>query len=237
MSTASAKRALCGATVALLLLPAGCSDSPSQSSAPPAHARGAALDGSDTPPPTTLTSQPSSHSAGIAASAGATVGASAAPGPPGELPPPTGGVPDRDRKGFLGINWGDVGGFKYDVILRSPQDYLGPDEGPQRTIPQRVLELNKKNVSITGFMMPVNAGPDGCSSFVLVRDRVFCCYGMPPGLTDWIMVQMQDGRKVEYRKDTPTTVFGELDVSPDGDKIVYSLFRISASDAEFPQPH
>lgn len=153
------------------------------------------------------------------------------------------GVPDRDRPGFLSITFNDVTRFKWEFI--GIADTLGGEKRDKVTdktreqIPARLRELNGKPVSITGFMMPIQVKPGGeCTSFMLVRDRVFCCFGAPLGLTDWVMVEMEKGKSTTAVQDVPTVVFGTIDITPEAsDGVILSLLHIKASDVSKMRPN
>ena len=153
------------------------------------------------------------------------------------------GVPDRDRAGFLSITFNDVTRFKWEFI--GIAETLGGEKRDKVTdktreqIPARLRELNGKPVSITGFMMPIQVKAGGeCTSFMLVRDRVFCCFGAPLGLTDWVMVEMEKGKTTTAVQDVPTVVFGTMDITPEAsDGVILSLLHIKASDVTKMRPN
>lgn len=139
------------------------------------------------------------------------------------------GKPDRDRAGFLGLTWDEMVAFHFELTgladrLRSAK--------PEEVLPKRLLELDGKQVSISGFVMPLAVQGGRCSSFMLVRNRLFCCFGAPLGLTDWVMVEMDEGKSIAPVQDVPTMIFGKLAVKPQtSDGLVLSLLELRGTDS------
>jgi hypothetical protein len=96
-------------------------------------------------------------------------------------------------------------------------------------IPDSVLGLNGTSVAIPGFMIPMNQdeGGDKCTYFILARNQMTCCFGVPPGLNEWVSVRMKKGKNAELEMDRPVVVVGTLEVgevfSPDSG---WSFYRM-----------
>jgi hypothetical protein len=74
-------------------------------------------------------------------------------------------------------------------------------------IPQDVLALNGKDVSLTGFMLPMKYEGKLTTEFLLLKNQSLCCYGKPPRITEWVNVRM--ARKgIKPIMDEPVTVCG-----------------------------
>ncbi|MFN0135718.1 MAG: hypothetical protein ACKVS9_06320 [Phycisphaerae bacterium] len=150
----------------------------------------------------------------------------------GELKPV--GQPDRDRAGYLGIAWEDLLSFHFELVGLGERLRSGKRED---VLPKRLLDLDGKQVSIGGFIMPVVVQGDRCKSFMLVRSRMFCCFGAPLGLTDWVLVELDGGKSIKPVQDMPITVFGTLSVKPESsDGLVLSLLEIRATDTSMDTP-
>lgn len=62
-----------------------------------------------------------------------------------------------------------------------------------------VKELDKQPIFVKGYMYPTQQ-THNLSSFTLVKDSGECCFGGQPAVTDMIVVQMQDGKTVNYKE-------------------------------------
>lgn len=150
----------------------------------------------------------------------------------GELKPV--GQPDRDRAGYLGIAWEDLLSFHFELVGLGERLRSGKRED---VLPKRLLDLDGKQVSLGGFIMPVVVQGDRCKSFMLVRSRMFCCFGAPLGLTDWVLVELEGGKSIKPVQDMPITVFGTLSVKPESSEgLVLSLLEIRATDTSMDTP-
>ena len=78
-------------------------------------------------------------------------------------------------------------------------------------IPARVKELDAKEVTVTGFMLPVKMDGGLVTEFLLVKDPMMCCYGVMPRVNEWVVVKMV-GKGVPPLMDVPITFQGQLKV-------------------------
>ena len=103
-------------------------------------------------------------------------------------------------------------------------------------IPDSVLKLNGTQVAIPGFMIPMDQDGDGkkCSYFILARNQMTCCYGMAPGLNEWVSVRMEKGKIADLEMDRPVVVVGTLEVgeayNPDSG---WSFYRMKGQKVVF----
>ncbi len=99
-------------------------------------------------------------------------------------------------------------------------------------IPAEVTALDGKRVSIRGFMVPDSYPGDGVRTFLLVRNQLMCCFGIPVGMNEWIDVKMSGDRVAKFTPDVLVEVTGELDVGErsDDEGWVISIYRIVADD-------
>ncbi|MCG3205807.1 MAG: hypothetical protein KCHDKBKB_02530 [Elusimicrobia bacterium] len=80
-------------------------------------------------------------------------------------------------------------------------------------IPDKVKALDKKMISIQGFMIPLEGDEEGrIKTFVLVKDQMSCCFGGNPRLNAWIFVKMKDKKFADYVDFVPITVSGQFEV-------------------------
>jgi len=78
-------------------------------------------------------------------------------------------------------------------------------------IPARIREFNDKQVTVTGFMLPVKMDGGLVTEFLLVKDPMMCCYGVMPKVNEWVVVKMV-GKGVPPLMDIPITFEGQLKV-------------------------
>lgn len=69
-------------------------------------------------------------------------------------------------------------------------------------------------MAIPGFMIPMDQDEEGdkCTYFILARNQMTCCFGVAPGLNEWVSVRMEKGKKAELEMDRPVVVVGTLEV-------------------------
>jgi hypothetical protein len=135
----------------------------------------------------------------VAASGAATGGASA----------PSAGSVGK----YLVIGFEELAGFK----LTLTNEIVDPVKHFSRLkiageIPSRVHALDNREVALRGFMLPVKLEGGLVTEFILLRSRAACCYGVPPGINEWVNVQVK-GRGVEVIRDQLISVYGTLHVT------------------------
>ena len=133
----------------------------------------------------------------------------------------------------LKVNFGALGNFEYEVPY--PEDIRKADDpmdviGDQ--VPSEVKALNGEKIVAIGYMMPIDVDRKGrIKSFALVEDLASCCYGIPPAMNQWIMVEMKEGEFAGYYNDIPTAVFGQIEIGEEiEDGYIMSLYRMTATE-------
>jgi hypothetical protein len=81
-------------------------------------------------------------------------------------------------------------------------------------LPEEVVALHGKAVSIRGFMLPIDVNAAGVKTFILTSSIDSCHWGMIGLPTEWVLVEMADNRRVPFLKFQPVTVFGRMSVEP-----------------------
>lgn len=129
----------------------------------------------------------------------------------------------------LKVTFGALSSYEYEVPdpsrlreAKNPKDVLGDQ------IPAKIRELDGKGVLIVGFMVPIDVDRRGnVTSFALTQNQSFCCYGIPPGLTELIVVDMAEGKSAPYSYDVPVAVYGTMTVGEEiDDGYILSLYRV-----------
>ena len=127
-----------------------------------------------------------------------------------------------------------LGGFDYDpeapesedVTVKEDKDYLNS------VVPTGVMELDKKSISITGYMLPRDSEGHMVKEFLLVPDTQACCDGIMPAPNQFIYVQM-DGQGALALDNVPVTVHGRLTIAETWDQGFFShLYHIKGSRVE-----
>jgi hypothetical protein len=114
------------------------------------------------------------------------------------------------------ISYRTLGGFLYESDMEpwtDPFETPKRRKHPKRVIPPAVLALDGTRVAVEGFMLPFDFKQDGTRHFGLLRSQVGCCFGLAPGLNEWVDVVMPDKPVLVYM-DTPLVVIGTLHVKP-----------------------
>ena len=78
-------------------------------------------------------------------------------------------------------------------------------------IPQTIKTLDNQKVAVRGFMLPLKHEKGLASEFILLRNRMMCCYGMMPKINEWIHVHM-GGKGARCIMDIPVKFCGKLHV-------------------------
>ncbi|MDZ4861434.1 MAG: DUF3299 domain-containing protein [Candidatus Hydrogenedentes bacterium] len=133
----------------------------------------------------------------------------------------------KDGK-YLKVTFNALGSFPYEVpdpdaILASPT----PNKPLVDQIPTPIKELNTKPAVVVGFMVPVEVDNKGAvKTFALTQNQMYCCFGVPPSMNEWIMVSME-GEPAKYYSELPVAAFGKLEVGEEfEDGYVMSVYRI-----------
>ena len=131
---------------------------------------------------------------------------------------------------YLKVTFNALGSYKYelpdpDALLASPD----PTKPLKDQIPGPLKKLNKQPVVVVGFMVPVEIDNQGnVKSFALTQNQMFCCFGVPPAMNEWVMVSVGE-KPVTYYADLPIAAFGSMEVGEQiEDGYVMSVYRMTA---------
>jgi hypothetical protein len=86
--------------------------------------------------------------------------------------------------------------------------------GGELHVPANVQALNGHDISVRGFMLPVQTDSGHVTRFILTATIDSCHFGLIGQANEWILVTMAPGKYVPFPKMTPMTVFGRLAVRP-----------------------
>ncbi len=101
-------------------------------------------------------------------------------------------------------------------------------------IPASVKELNHKNVTITGFMMPTKVDDGNATEFLLLKNQGMCCYGTTPAMNEYVAVRMA-GKGVKPVMDRLITLTGQLRVGEIRENhLLIGIYRLDADKCDLP---
>ncbi len=105
------------------------------------------------------------------------------------------------------VEFSTLSGFSYG-------DAFGSDTTPSGkaySVPASILALSGRKISVIGYMLPLDADPQGVSQFLLNASFDMCYYGAPTLPNQFIVAKMRGGRRTRYTH-TPIAIFGTLSV-------------------------
>lgn len=113
----------------------------------------------------------------------------------------------------LSIQLSDLSAFDYqpevpessDRVVRADKEYL------LSFLPESILKLDKKSISITGYMMPIKSDGQIVQEFLLVPNTMACCFGVMPSYNEFIYVKMA-GPGALAVDNVPITLYGKLSI-------------------------
>ena len=108
---------------------------------------------------------------------------------------------------FIEVSFDILSSYTFEV----PDGVVTEEGKSNEQIPADVLALNKKKVSLTGFMLPLKVDNGLVSEMLIMKDQSMCCYGAQPRINDWVSVKMK-GKGVKSVMDQAVTIYGELRV-------------------------
>ncbi len=88
------------------------------------------------------------------------------------------------------VSFSQLTNFSYKVDWEKHGKSANPTAYALR-VPQRVRNLNRLEVEVEGYMLPLQLSPDETRSteFLLLPDTRACCYGVTPEQNGWVVVK------------------------------------------------
>ena len=131
--------------------------------------------------------------------------------------PPATAVPttEIDGRPALVLGFEVLAAFPYelpDAPTEAPTPAKSAIPAPRKSqIPPNVQAFDGRRVTVTGYMIPLALDDGRAKQFVLVRNLMSCCYGVPPNLNEFVLVTMTT-EGVRPVMDAPVTLVGKLKV-------------------------
>lgn len=168
--------------------------------------------------------------------------AAAEPAPAPDRPPldqlrqpvaPAAGPLRQDAAGYWIVDFGRLASFTYGTLRGGAMDEpaaprgrrvgeLVPDgagiidppaaPGEAGPLPPEVQALDGRRVRLAGFMLPVKSGQGRVTEFLVLRNQLMCCYGLPPAPNEWVLVRVP-GAGIPVAMDRPLHFYGTLRVA------------------------
>ena len=131
------------------------------------------------------------------------------------------------------VLFGELSDFVY--YTPEPGEKPDPKLMKENKIPDDIKRLNGQQVSLTGFMLPLDSEDNQVKSFILNGNYDMCYFGAPVMLNQWALVKLQPGKSVPYTH-FPITVFGQMSVGEEmKDGQIESIYRIQATAVATPK--
>ena len=122
------------------------------------------------------------------------------------------------------VTFSQLVNFSYEVNWEDHGKNANPTAYALR-VPQRVRNLNKLEVDVEGYMLPIelNADETRTTEFLLLPDTKACCYGVVPEQNGWVVVKTNP-EGVATKMDQLLRVRGVLQVAEKWSETEQSFF-------------
>ncbi len=87
------------------------------------------------------------------------------------------------------VEFTKLAGFEYLVPDMPDTNQVAGSDTADKQIPADVKALNKKQVSVIGYLMPLKEEDGKSTEFLLMRTQSSCCFGIAPTITELITVK------------------------------------------------
>ena len=126
----------------------------------------------------------------------------------------------------LPIGFEHLANYVYKIPGYGEEEEIAKDQ-----IPKDIKELNRTEVAIEGFMIPIQTKDGKIQEFALVRSLWGCCWGRPPSINEAIHVKMPEGKGAGFTPNGPITVFGDLEVGEVFEEgLLASIYRLNCEE-------
>ena len=102
---------------------------------------------------------------------------------------------------YLNVEFDQLAAFDFDPP--STTNLVGSVDEADKLIPGNIKALDKKKVTVTGYMMPIATDGNKVTEFLIIRNPYSCCFGSPPRLNELVTIKVP-GKGVEGRCFSPS---------------------------------
>ena len=163
--------------------------------------------------------------------------------PQGDLIEPIGKPPDPQPSAHTNkiadgdvVGFDQLAGFKVTLnneLLFNTNRPAWADQQVNAMIPDRLRAAEGRNVSVDGFMIPLEYKEKKVVKFILAMNQNTCCFGGNPQIHEFIIVTVA-GYGVEDQMDIPLRVKGVLHVAAFRSKGTLSgIYRLNAESVAY----
>ena len=137
--------------------------------------------------------------------------------------------PPKVKDGYLSLTFDQLSQFEYPVTPEGAITEL-PD-GSKPSIPNDIKKLDQKRVSLSGFILPLDANESKTETFILIKNQLLCCFGQEPKINEYCIVNMTE--PTELILDRPVMISGSLQVGElmDGE-LILCLYQLHGDELE-----
>jgi hypothetical protein len=115
--------------------------------------------------------------------------------------------------GYLKVGFDVLAGYPFETPppFDPAADPKAASPAVDGQLPGYIRQLDGQKVLVTGFMLPIKMEGGLVKEFLLLKNQMMCCYGVPPQMNEWVLVRMT-GDDVKPVMDTPVSFYGRLKV-------------------------
>nr|ADI22720.1 hypothetical protein [uncultured verrucomicrobium HF0500_27H16] len=115
--------------------------------------------------------------------------------------------------GIKALNFKNLAGFKYEYPYEEPKGKPWElKEQFEKRVPEHIRKLNGTQISLKGFMLPVETKKDRVTTFLLMADQSSCCFGKIPEPNEWVVVDMMSKDGGPILMDQLIEIGGKIEV-------------------------
>ncbi|MDB6112725.1 MAG: hypothetical protein JWR69_4475 [Pedosphaera sp.] len=150
---------------------------------------------------------------------------------------PTSADTPNGRNVYEAVGFDRLSAFDFEVteeMANGTADLTATSLDIAGQIPPAVKALNKKLVTVRGFVLPLDVRHGLMTRFLILKSQTMCCYGIAPKMNEWITVRLSS-KGVKAVMDRPVNVSGTLYVgeSREGASLV-AIYRMEADKFDAP---
>ena len=114
--------------------------------------------------------------------------------------------------GYLAVGFDTLSSYEYAAPDVQVTNLINGIDEADKFIPANVKGLDGKKAVIKGFMLPLKVEAGKVTEFLIMRNQGACCFGVPPKITELVMVKAPAGKGVQPIMDQPVDIEGTLHV-------------------------